>query len=130
MRRSAISNCASLPSTYSSASRRIDRDCSLGLAEHAVGFLAGAGDDGFLTSHLELLGPGLLDDDLGVGASLRQQILAILHDPAGLLDLVGKRFLHLGDQVEHLVAVHEHRRRQRHRLGLAHESRRAGSAGR
>ena len=92
----------------------------LGVGEHALGLLGRPGDHGLLAGHLGLLAPRLLDDALGVGAGLVEQVLAILHDPSGLLDLLGQRLLHLGDEVEDLVAVHEHRRGQRHGLGLSH----------
>ena len=63
----------------------------------------------------------LLDDLLAVLARLREQLLSVPHDPPSALDLFRQPFLHLGDQLEDLVAVDEHGRGQRHRLRLSHE---------
>ena len=93
----------------------------LGFGEDPLAFAIGTGHDGFLACHLQLLLAGGRHQGFAVGLGLRQQFLAVLHDPASLLDLVGQRFLHLGDQVEDLIAVDEHRGRERHGLGLAHE---------
>src|SRR3954470_4960340 len=42
----------------------------------------------------------LLDDPLGIALGLRQHLLALLDDPAGLLDLLGDRRPHLVEDVE------------------------------
>ena len=40
---------------------------------------------------------------------LREELLAILHDPARLTDLIRERFLHVLDEVEDLLAVQQRR---------------------
>src|SRR5207249_10325740 len=62
-----------------------------------------------------------LDHALTLGPGLCQELLAILHDPAGLLDLLRQALLHRLDHPEDLVAVHQDRGRQRHRFGVADE---------
>ena len=63
----------------------------------------------------------LLDHLLAVLARLREQLLAIAHDPAGVLDLLGQRLLHLRDQLEDLLPVDQHGRGQGHRLRFPHQ---------
>ncbi len=48
----------------------------------------------------------LLDDPLGLALGLGQHLLALLHDPARLLDLLGDRRAHLIEEVVDLLLVH------------------------
>ena len=98
------------PTVVSSASWSIRADSS----SRALGDLV-------LQRHAALLLVRLLDDPVALGARLREQLLAVLHDPARLLDLLGERLLHLVEHLEDLVAADQHRRGQRHRLRLVHD---------
>src|SRR5207247_98583 len=62
----------------------------VGLGQDALGLLA-RGPDHFLLGHQAVtLGAAALNHGLGVPAGLVQQFLAILDNPAGLLDLLGE----------------------------------------
>src|SRR2546421_397932 len=64
---------------------------------------------------------GLLDDPLGLALGLGQHLLALLHDPARLLDLLGDRRAHLVEDVVDLLLVHAHLVGQGDRLGVVDE---------
>src|SRR5215211_7284372 len=63
----------------------------------------------------------LLDDSLGLALGLGQHLLALLDDPARLLDLLGDRGAHLVEDVVDLLLVHAHLVRQRDGLGVVNE---------
>ena len=71
--------------------RRISSAPVLASARISLGlFVSARRDDLLLQRHPALLLARLLDDPLPVAARLRQELLAVLHDPAGLLDLLRK----------------------------------------
>ena len=86
-----------------------------------MSFGFGTTRDLFLERHPALVLMRLFDDPLALGPSLAQEILAILHDPPSLLDLLGDALLHLRDHLEELLPAHEDGGRERHRLRLEHE---------
>ena len=65
-----------------------------------------------------LLLAGLLDDPLGLALGLGEHLLALLDDPARLLDLLGDRGAHLVEEVVDLLAIHAHLIGQRDRPGV------------
>src|SRR5205814_1641027 len=62
-----------------------------------------------------------LDDPLGLALGLGEHLLALLDDPARLLDLLGDRGAHLVEDVVDLLFVHAHLVRQRDLLGVVDE---------
>src|SRR5205085_1794843 len=93
---------------------------TLGFGEETFGLLLRAADDLFAGRHPELLRARLLEDLVGVLTRFHEEILAVLHDPSRLLDLLRQGLAHLRDQLEHLVAVQQGGRGQGHRLRLRH----------
>ena len=63
----------------------------------------------------------LLDDALGLALGLGEHLLALLDDPARLLDLLGDRGAHLVEDVVDLLFVHADGVRQRDLLGVVDE---------
>ena len=121
VRSSTISKLASFWSQKSSTSflRRA------GLVGGGVDDLAGAGlarlDHLGALHHPLGAGAGLVEDVLALALHLGEVLLALLQQPPGGAQLVGQALDGLVEQVEHLVAVDHHRRRQRHRPGRRHQ---------
>jgi hypothetical protein len=67
----------------------------------------GALQDRLVTREPQLLLARLFDHRLGVAPGLGEELLAVLHHPARLLDLLGQRDLELLDELEHLFAVQQ-----------------------
>src|SRR5262249_51331695 len=71
------------------------------------------------------LGHGLLarlaDQPVAFAFGLREHLLALLDDPAGLLDLLWDRRAHLVEDVVDLLAVDSDLVGEWHRLGVVHE---------
>src|SRR4051794_29135885 len=63
----------------------------------------------------------LLDDALSLALGLGEHLLALLDDPARLLDLLGDRGAHLVEDVVDLLLVHAHGIRQRNRFRVVDE---------
>src|SRR5580692_3442889 len=63
----------------------------------------------------------VLDDPLGLLLGLREHLLALLDDPARLLNLLGDRRAHLVEDVVDLLLVDAHLVGQGHRLGVVHQ---------
>jgi hypothetical protein len=63
----------------------------------------------------------LLDDPLGLALGLREHLLALLDDPASLLDLLRDRRAHLVEQIVDLLLVHAHLIGERDLLGVVHQ---------
>src|SRR4029079_8559258 len=63
----------------------------------------------------------LAEDPVALALGLRQHLLALLDDPAGLLDLLRDRRAHLVEDVVDLLAVDAHLVGQRHGLRVVHE---------
>src|SRR5262249_5456809 len=91
------------------------------LGEQALGLLLRRAHDLLLAEEPRPLDPGPLHDLLAALARLREELLAVLHDPPRLLDLLRQLLARRRDDLEHLVAVHEHARGERHRLRLVDE---------
>ena len=64
---------------------------------------------------------GLAEDAVGLPLCLGQHLLALLHDPAGLLDLLGNRRAHLVEDVVDLLAVDADLIGERNGLRVVHE---------
>src|SRR5581483_8371752 len=60
-------------------------------------------------------GPSLVEDVVGVATGLRKEVLTLLQEPPRRAQLVGQSLDRLLEQLEHLLPVDHHRRRQRHR---------------
>src|SRR5437660_4998773 len=75
-------------------------------------------DDLLVRDQAVLLVARLLQDALGLALGLRQHLLALLDDPARLLDLIRDRRAHLVEDVVDLLLVDAHLIRQRNRLGV------------
>src|SRR5205809_159581 len=78
-------------------------------------------DDLLLGDQLRLAVARLGDDALGLALGLGQHLLALLDDPAGLLDLLGNRRPHLVEDVVDLLAVDAHLVGEGHGLRVVHE---------
>ncbi len=91
----------------------------VGLCQDPLRLLLGALNDGLLAGHPHLLLTCLVDDLLRVQPGLGQELFAIPHDPTSLLDLLRQALLHVGEQVKHLLPVHQRRGGQGHRLRLS-----------
>ena len=63
----------------------------------------------------------LVDQPLGLALGLAEHLLALLDDPARLLDLLGDGGPHLVEDLPDLLAVDAHLVGQRHRLGLVYQ---------
>ena len=63
----------------------------------------------------------LLDDPVALPLGLGEHLLALLDDPAGLLDLLRDRGAHLVEDLVDLLAVEAHLVGQRHRFRVVHE---------
>ena len=63
----------------------------------------------------------LAEDPVGLALRLGQHLLALLDDPARLLDLLGDRRAHLVEDVVDLLAVDPHLIGERHGLRVVHE---------
>src|SRR3954464_12252189 len=92
-----------------------------GVLDDVLGGALGLLGDLLLGDQLRLALARLLDDPLGLALGLRQHLLALLDDPAGLLDLLGDRGPHLVEDVVDLFLVHAHLVRQRDLLGVVDE---------
>src|SRR3954463_5346627 len=77
--------------------------------------------DLLLADELLLALTGLLDDALGLALGLGEHLLALLDDPARLLDLLGDGGAHLVEDVVDLLLVHAHGVRQRNRFRVVDE---------
>src|SRR5581483_10156755 len=86
-----------------------------GLLDRDPGHPLGLPDDLRPLDHALGLHPGGGDDLVGLPAGPLQELLPLLQQPAGLAQLLGKSLEHLVEQLQHLVAVHDGRVRQRHR---------------
>src|SRR3954469_6015413 len=94
---------------------------SAGVLDDVLGGALGLLGDLLLGGQLRLALAGLLEDPLGLALGLGQHLLALLDDPARLLDLLGDRRAHLVEDVVDLLLVHAHLVRQRDRLGVVNE---------
>src|SRR4051794_40783448 len=81
----------------------------------------GLAGDLLLGDELLLALARLLDDPLGLALGLGEHLLALLDDPARLLDLLGDRGAHLIEDVVDLLLVHAHGVRQRDRFRVVDE---------
>ena len=103
-------------------------DVVLGLMPHLAAFGLGVLDDphGPVLGLADDLGP--LDHPLGLDSRVAddvrrlppggdEQLLVVLEHPAGSPELLGQLVANRFQQVEHLVAGDDRRRRERHRLG-------------
>src|SRR5215217_8146224 len=89
-----------------------------GVLDDLVGLALGLLHDLFLADEADLLLARLTDDALRFALSLRQHLLALLHDPARLLDLLGDGRAHLVEDVVDLLLVDTHLVRKRHGLSV------------
>src|SRR5918995_1319557 len=89
-----------------------------GVLDDLVGLALCLLHDLLLGDQANLLLAGLTDDALGLALRLRQHLLALFHDPARLLDLLGDRGAHLVEDVVDLLTVHAHLVRHRDTLGV------------
>jgi hypothetical protein len=64
---------------------------------------------------------GFAQDPIGLALRLGEHLLPLLHDPAGLLDLLRDRRAHLVEDVVDLLAVDPHLVCERHGLRVVHE---------
>ena len=62
----------------------------------------------------------LAEHPVALALGLGEHLLALLHDPARLLDLLGNRRAHLVEDVVDLLAVDAHLVGERHRAGVVH----------
>src|SRR3954471_9171115 len=86
--------------------------------DDVLGGALGLLGDLFVADELVLALARLLDDPLGLALGLGEHLLALLDDPARLLDLLGDRRPHLVEDVVDLFLVHAHLVGQRDRLGV------------
>ena len=91
------------------------------LVDDVVGLPLGELDDLRLRRLADRLLAGLLDDPVALALRLGEHLLALLHDPARLLDLLRDGRAHLVEDLVDLLAVEAHLVGQRHRLGVVHE---------
>src|SRR5205814_2061166 len=89
-----------------------------GVLDDVLGLALGLLGDLLLRGQLRLALARLLDDALGLALGLRQHLLALLDDPARLLDLLRDRRAHLVEDVVDLLLVHAHGPGHGHRLGV------------
>src|SRR5829696_8395059 len=89
-----------------------------GVLDDLVGLALGLLHDLLLGDQADLLLARLADDALGLALGLGQHLLALLDDPARLLDLLGDRRAHLVEDVVDLLLVDTHLVRERHGLGV------------
>src|ERR687893_205031 len=89
-----------------------------GVLDDVLGLALGLLDDLLVGDQLGLLLTRLLDDALGLALGLGEHLLALLDDPASLLDLLGDRGPHLVEDVVDLLLVDANLIRQRDRLGV------------
>src|SRR3712207_6837540 len=76
--------------------------------DDVLGRALGLLGDLLLGDELRLAVARLLDDALRLALGLRQHLLALLDDPARLLDLLGDRRAHLVEDVVDLLLAHAH----------------------
>src|SRR3954470_19492232 len=89
-----------------------------GVLDDVLGGALGLLDDLLLGDQLRLAVAGLLEDALGLALGLGQHLLALLDDPARLLDLLGDRRAHLIEDVVDLLAVEAYLIRAGHHRAL------------
>src|SRR4051812_10596336 len=89
-----------------------------GVLDDVVSGTLGLLDDLLLGDELVLAVARLLDDALGLALGLGEHLLALLDDPARLLDLLGDRRAHLVEDVVDLLAVEAHLVRPRKHRAL------------
>src|SRR5215211_2387568 len=87
-----------------------------GVLDDLVGLALGLLHDLLLGDQAGLLVARLLDDPLGLALRLGEHLLALLDDPARLLDLLRDRRAHLVEDVVDLFLVNAHLVRERHGL--------------
>ena len=92
-----------------------------GVLDDVLGGALGLLGDLLLGDEAGLALARLLDDALGLALGLGEHLLALLDDPARLLDLLRDRRAHLVEDVVDLLLVHTHLVRQRDRLGVVDE---------
>src|SRR3954466_9526324 len=92
-----------------------------GVLDDVLGGALGLLRDLLVRDELGLAVAGLLDDALGLALRLGEHLLALLDDPARLLDLLGDRGAHLVEDVVDLLLVHTHLVRQRDLLRVVDE---------
>src|SRR5215211_2006236 len=98
-----------------------EADLALGLPrvlDDLLGSALGLLVDLLVGDQARLLVACLLDDPLGLALGLREHLLALLDDPARLLDLLGDRGTHLIEEVVDLLAIHANLVRERHGPGV------------
>ena len=107
-------------------------DPILGLEPLLPGFSACVVDDllGLAFGELDDLGlrglasgllPRLAEDAIALALGLREHLLPLFDDPAGLLALLGNRRAQLVEDVVDLLPVDPHLVGERHRFGVVHE---------
>src|SRR3954452_13042061 len=89
-----------------------------GVLDDVLRLALGLLGDLLLADELRLALARLLDDALRLALGLRQHLLALLDDPARLLDLLGDRRAHLVEDVVDLLLVHADRPCHGDRLGV------------
>src|SRR3954449_1781916 len=89
-----------------------------GVLDDVLRLALGLLGDLLLGGQLGLALARLLDDALGLALRLRQHLLALLDDPARLLDLLRDRGAHLIEDVVDLLLVHAHGPGHGDRLGV------------
>src|SRR3954471_2872105 len=89
-----------------------------GVLDDVLRLALGLLGDLLLRGELGLALARFLHDPLGLALGLRQHLLALLDDPARLLDLLGDRRAHLVEDVVDLLLVHPDRPRHGDRLGV------------
>src|SRR4051812_1085713 len=92
-----------------------------GLLDDLLGLALGLLHDLLLGDQAHLLVAGLLEDAVGLALRLGEHLLALLHDPARLLDLLGNRRAHLVEDVVDLLAVDAYLVGERNGLRVVHE---------
>src|SRR3954452_10329670 len=92
-----------------------------GVLDDVLGLALGLLGDLLLRGQLGLALARLRDDPLGLALGLGEHLLALLDDPARLLDLLGDRGAHLVEDVVDLLLVHAHLVRQGDGLGVVDE---------
>src|SRR4051794_14124705 len=85
-----------------------------GVLDDVLGGALGLLRDLLVRDELGLAVAGLLDDALGLALRLGEHLLALLDDPARLLDLLGDRGAHLIEEVVDLLTVDAHLIGERH----------------
>src|SRR6185436_19987861 len=86
-----------------------------------LGLALGQLDDHGLRRLAHSLLASLAEDPIALTLRLGQHLLALLHDPAGLLDLLRNRRAHLVEDVVDLLAVDAHLVGERDGLGVVNE---------